>query len=188
MEDKTAKIRLKVGPHEFEAEGPPEAIQEQYQAFLKVIGGYLTLAVAPPPEPPEKPPLKGSEVGKVPDPENGVTSQPVDRDTLRRVFTDKGPLLSLLALPKTETSEADALLLLLYGYHEMRQSEYPVTGVRMMQAAKQSGLHSVDRIDRTIDAHEKYVNVAGSRRGRKYSLNNQGLLKAQEIMKVVLSG
>ena len=92
----------------------------------------------------------------------------------------------MLALPKTEDPDADALLLLVYGYQELRPNDYPVSGVRLMQSAKQSGLHQVDRIDRTIDAHTQFVNSAGSRRGKKYSLNNQGSLKAKELIKNVL--
>ncbi|KQW68672.1 hypothetical protein ASC67_08360 [Methylibium sp. Root1272] len=101
---------------------------------------------------------------------------------MRRVFAEKNAIVSLLALPKTAS---EALLLLLYGYQELKASEYPVTGVRLMQAAKQSGLHQLDRVDRAMTPNAAYVLTAGSHRGRRYQLNNQGIAKAQEIMNAI---
>ncbi len=176
MDQNISKIKVKLGENELELEGPVALINEQYKAFLDAIKASASQraevvipssgeSTAIPQQPPETVPI---------------------RETLKRIYAERDAVISLLALPKTETSEADALLLLLYGYEVLRPSDYPVTGVRLMQAAKQSGLHAVDRIDRTIMTHSKYILAAGTRRGRKYQLNNQGISKAQEIIQAIL--
>src|ERR1700691_1148055 len=40
-----SKLKLKIGPHEFEAEGPTSVIQAQFEAFKELIaGGNLNYA------------------------------------------------------------------------------------------------------------------------------------------------
>ena len=182
--DGTAKLRVKVGAAEFEGEGPADLIQEQYRAFLAAVSAAPAAATThTAPVAPVGANTDASGGSAIP-PAATTASAPgaFDRALFKRVFTDSNAVISLLALPKGDTSEADALLMLLYAYQELRQNEYPVTGVRLMQSAKQSGLHQVDRIDRKIDTHTQYVLAAGARRGRKYSLNNQGVAKAQELI------
>src|SRR3990172_12985754 len=145
MDDKHAKLRIKVGLSEFEAEGPADLVQKQYQEFLAALTQADIARTSSPA--PALPLLNTPGQPAEPPPSHS------DSADLKRVFSDQGPLVSLLALPKTEDPDADALLLLVYGYQELRPNDYPVSGVRLMQSAKQSGLHQVDRIDRTIDAH-----------------------------------
>lgn len=183
--DGNAKLRVKVGDAEFDAEGPPDLIKEQYQAFLEAVRA----SPAPTPAQPAALMQPAPQPGTAGTASNGVSTPPADQmlsAMLKRVFRDAGPVISLLALPKSKNAEADALLLLLYGYQELRKGEYPVTGVRLMQAAKQSGLHQIKRADRTISMNEPYIMAAGAHRGRKYSLNNQGVTRAEEIIREII--
>jgi hypothetical protein len=185
METPNAKIRVKVGTNELELEGPPDVINQQYKDFLAAIAGSTA--------PASSPPSAAVTPLALPAPEQPVTPPAAEnsslppRETIRRVFAEKDAVISLLALPQGDNASADALLLLLYGYQLLRASDYPVTGVRLMQAAKQSGLHQVDRIDRVMAPYEGiFVLAAGARRGKKYQLNNPGMQKAQAIIKEIL--
>lgn len=180
-----AKLRVKVGISEFEAEGPAEMVKQQYDDFLAAVA-KVSAAISPATPLPSTPAQAvinagtGTITGSA-----TLNAVSADRDQFRRVFAENDAVISLRAFPNTETRDADAVLLLIYGYQELRQNDYPVTGVRLMQAAKQSGLQ-IKRIDRTIEAHDRLVLKAGMKRGRKYSLNNQGVTRAQELISEML--
>jgi hypothetical protein len=183
--DESYKLRVKVGVSEFEAEGPADVVKQQFSDFLAAVAaisatpaGAVLSGSAPILT------ISGTGTAAGTSIVNGVSAP--DRNELRRIFSENDAVISLTALPQTETPDADAVLLLIYGYHELKKDDYPVTGVRLMQAAKQSGLHQVDRIDRTIATHDSLVLKAGLKRGRKYQLNNQGIAKAQELIKRML--
>ena len=82
-------------------------------------------------------------------------------------------------------AESDALLLLLYGYAQLRNQDQ-VLGTQLLRAAKQSGLN-LERVDRALSKHESLLLKGGARKGTKYSLNNQGRTRAVEIMKAMLN-
>jgi hypothetical protein len=107
----------------------------------------------------------------------------LDRATLDRLFAqDRNGTISLRALPRGENAEGDALVALIYGSDRIG-NEPQVTGSRLMKAAIQSGLHQVDRIDRSLSAQiGKYVTTAGFKKGRRYGLTNPGIRRAEEIL------
>lgn len=191
MTEQNSKIRVKVGDNELELEGPPELINQQYKDFLNAVAR----ANVGPKEPAEQKVERHGAGGGTGAAKSAAGNQvdppspppPLDVN-LKRVFAEKGAVISLLALPKTDKGAVmipDALLLLAYGYYKYRTDDYPVSGVRLMQAAKQSGI-PIERVDRSIDAHARYILSAGFKRGKKYSLNNQGIAKAEEILKALL--
>ena len=74
------------------------------------------------------------------------------------------------------------MLMLLYGYTKLG-TEQSVTGTTLMKAAKLSGV-SIGRIDRVMDGKNKeYVLAAGAKKGRRYSLNNPGITKTEQLMR-----
>lgn len=188
MGAETSKIKLRLGDFEFEYEGDAVEGKAALAAFLGAASTAKASAPLPPPPPAPTPavdlvkPLDGNGVLPPPPPPPAPSA---DGTSLKRVFAEKDAVISLLALPKSDNAEGDALLLLLYGYQELKSSEYPVTGVRLMQAVKQSGLHQVDRIDRAMATNGQFVLSAGARRGKRYQLNNQGIAKAKEIINAI---
>lgn len=50
--------------------------------------------------------------------------------------------------------------------------------------AKQTGL-SIERIDRVMSKIEAYCMSGGARKGTYYSLNNQGLARAREVLRAM---
>jgi hypothetical protein len=192
MTDEHAKLRVKLGTAEFDGEGLADWIKEQYAEFLTAAVKTQAPATKAAEQSATPPPSAAADIPIEPaapplPPVNNGTPPPVQREDLRRVFAEHDAVVSLLAIPRSENADADALLLLVYGYHELRQNDYPVSGVRLMQSAKQSGLTQVDRIDRIISLHARFVNSAGAKRGKRYSLNNQGIIRATQLIREILA-
>jgi hypothetical protein len=174
MENAPHKIHVRLGDAEFTAEGNESTVQAQYEAFLKVLDRIGSS--------PAKPKVSPSD----PDKKVGQLGAP-DKATFARVYSDdpqKG--VSLKALPKGDKVNADALLLILYGYHVLRQVD-TVTAIQLGRSAKQSGFE-FDRADRIFESagYDKLVSKSGQRAGSKYSLMNPGLVKAGELVGTVL--
>ena len=177
----TAKIRIKLGAHEFEAEGPPDLVRTQLDSFMAAVKAQPTVqpALAP-----AQPGVSSVDVNEVPPATSPVPpvrpADEVSSEALSRVFQVRQKLVTLLALPKTDDFRSDALLMLLYGFEKLA-SMPAVTGVRLSEAARQSGV-TLDRADRVMRGLTQYVNAGGVRRGRRYSLNNPGRKKAEELI------
>jgi type IV pilus biogenesis protein CpaD/CtpE len=165
------KVRVKIGDAEFEAEGTEEAVKEQYSRFLDA------LAKVPPSQTPIDPivPLEEHPARN----SDGATE--ADQALLSHAFVETGDLVSLRFLPRTENAESDALLAILYGYHALK-SQSQVLSTQLARAAAQSGVN-VERVVRAMAKNEAYWRRGGARKGTYYSLNNQGLIKAKEILR-----
>jgi hypothetical protein len=161
------KIHVKIGDSEFSAEGTEALVKEQYDRFLEIVGNKPAADRSRPSD--QKPNSNG----------NGIAPPP--RDKLSRLFeVDGNGLVSLRILPRTDNRDADALLLILYGF-KTQADKADVNSGQLMVAAKQSGLQ-MDRIDRVIAVHKQYVTDGGFKRGKRYGLNNQGVNKAQDLI------
>lgn len=166
------KLRIKIGDAEFEAEGSEASIKFQFDAFLAALSAANAAA------PKALPPLNtGGNGNGTPDRVDKVP----EKTLIDRVFSlGKDGIVSLKYLPKGDQKEADALLLLLYGYATLKGAD-AVLGTQLIQAARVSGI-TLDRIDRAISKHEALLLKGGARKGMRYSLNNQGRVKAEEIL------
>ena len=176
----THRIKIKLGDAEFDAEGPSDLINAQFSAFLEAVSKATPKAAPAPVAPPSS-----DTSGDAADANNAAASNApsVSTDTMSRVFK-VNDTVSLLAIPKSDKPAADALLVLLYGYDRMK-SINAVTGTTLMKAAKQSGIN-VDRIDRIIGTRDEFVNFAGAKKGRRYSLNNRGVAEAEKIIRKMM--
>jgi len=158
-----ARLKIKLGDSEFEAEGTPEDIKAQYDAFLAAH----QQAGARPPSPAR------------PDAENRRVYQ-VDDTLMRRIFeVRQDGTVTLKALPKGDNRDMDAFLLLLLGYLRLKDTE-PVMATHLLRAAQYSGLNSLRPAD-AASATEAYIIRGGVKKGTTYALNNQGKTKAEEI-------
>lgn len=173
------RIKVKIGDAEFDAEGKPEDIKAQYEAFLAIVASVPK--VAPPPAAAVAPPALPVP-GQPNHPEQGLPAEIMDR-----VFR-RGDTLSLAALPSGEQGPQDAMIALLYGYLKI-QSESTVTGTSLMKSAKISGvdLGKSDRVDRVISGLiPDYILAAGVKKAKRYQLNNRGLARAETVIKAIL--
>ncbi len=165
----TKHIKMKIGDAEFEADVPTEQVQPMYDQFLAALQNRAPAkpaAFAAAPTPPE---AFANPIGAAFDP-----------SMLQRLFelrTDG--FVTLRFLPKGDSKEADAFLLLLLGYRRLKNEE-TVLATHLLRAAELSGL-SAYRPAHALAAHERFVIRGGQKKGSTYALNNQGLTKAEEI-------
>ena len=167
------KLHVKIGHAEFEAEGSEKSVKEQFDQFLAAIGQKTHTDIN----------SNGQQAAQSAD--NGSRNTEVDATILAKAFRELDDQLSLLHLPPTETQQADALLLILYGYHRLKD-QAAVGVMQLMGCARQSGLQ-IERADRTIASHMQFVNRGGYKRGSRYGLNNRGIAHCEEILREMFS-
>jgi hypothetical protein len=162
------KLRIKIGEHEFEAEGPPEIVQAQLAAFKELMASPGVHASVP--EAVADPKLANRTAGNSP-------------LALEKIIRIEGRVASLTA---HANSLEDALLLLLLGQKTFRSNE-SVTGAELVDGLRRSG-QSTDHMGRTLDKlrAEGNIIVTGAHRGKRYRMTNQGVTKAQEVARSVI--
>lgn len=167
------KVKIKVGPYEFEAEGDKEAVEAQLAQFMELINKAPATA-------PLKLPAAATQKPEHPEVDPEIHQDPKLADAVILCFRDENGLISLNMLPKTKAFAADSLLLLLYGYRVLKHQNQ-VLGGHLLKAGKQSGLQ-IDRVDRVLEAHGEFILKGGARKGARYTLNNRGIEKAKDIL------
>lgn len=162
----TARIKVKIGDNEFEAEGPVESVKAQFDAFKEM----LSLMPAP-----MVPRSARSNVQPV---ENKASTDTPPHISIEKILHTAGRVVSLTALP---ASSVDAALLIMLGHKDMR-NHLSVTGQEIGDGLAQSG-RPVPRVDRVMDKaiEDAHVLKTGIKRGTRYRLTNQGLLKALNV-------
>jgi hypothetical protein len=161
------KLKIKIGEHEFEAEGPVDAVQAQFVAFKELI-----TSVPSAPTPAARPS------------EEKATANQLPHLPLERILKAEGRVVSLTA--KCDTID-EAVLLILLGQKEMRSNQ-EVTGAEIMDGLTQSGyrLSRVDHLLNKLETDGSTITM-GVHRGRRYRLSNTGLTKALNIAKDVIA-
>jgi len=154
------RIQVKIGAHEFQAEGSEDSVRADYRDFLQSIQTKQGEFEAS---------NQTASTGAV----AAGAAADLTINELNALFKTEGDMLSLVHIPNTPQRVADGLLLTLLGFEaQMHQRE--VSAGTLIESARETGLGSMDRIDRVVAPHREYLNVGGSRRGTRYSLNNRG--------------
>lgn len=170
------RLRVKIGEHEFEAEGSAESVTAQFEAWKELIAlashplkkpndGFLKLS-------------RAAEEAKTTDGFRAATWDIYDCDEKKR-------LVSLKVHPTGESRDADALLLILWGYKmSFSLDEVPVTLLKT--SMERSGIHT-GRIDRSIAPLQSQglVLKGGHGKGGKYRLTTIGLSRAEEMARIL---
>jgi hypothetical protein len=170
----TFKLKVKIDGQEFEAEGLPDLVTRQFEAFRLMIQGAGLVTG-------ERAIYSEGRRPLDPTPHEPIAQaghRDVDLVKLFRI-SPQTQLLSLRQPPVGRYPEADAILLLLLGHKRLRHEEdVPVTV--LTEALKQSGCR-VKRLDRILTVYTKDHSVVRSGRGKggKYRLTNLGLKKAE---------
>jgi len=166
------KLKIKIGEHEFEAEGPADAVNSQFEAFRELIASV-------PKNKNETTDAATANGGQTLEQLANAASLPVER-----IFRAEGRVISLTAAPASET---DAVLLVLYGQRHFRKNEN-ATGSEILDGMEQSG-YRTPRIDRILSglADEGAVIISGAHRGKRYRLTNQGHARADAIVRETLA-
>jgi hypothetical protein len=170
------RLKVRVGDSEFDADGPEETVKAQFDLFLMALK-----YAAPSPRNTLGVNAAGG-AGANPAPASPTENATIEDNTWGRFFLEEpDDHVSLKVLPESKNRNADAIMLLLYGYLKLRKKD-TITASDLLTMANKSGLH-LDRIDRCLPAgHRKFINRGGSHKGARYSLNNQGQLYAQQLL------
>jgi len=163
------RLKIKVGEHEFEAEGSEEAVQRQFEVWKDLIA--------------DAPRQKGTNPASDPPQPKASEGAPDVQLSLDKIMRAEGRIISLTAPPELAP---EAALLILLGQKQLRSNE-AVTGAEMMDGLHQSGFRMA-RADRLLDnlASGGLVIRSGAHRGTRYRLSNTGLTRAQGIARDVL--
>jgi hypothetical protein len=177
--DGMTRLKTKIGDHEFEAEGSPDYVKEQFQAWQELV---KLAASAPPPLAPAQ--RDNTQQSSTEPERNGGSSGNVDAE-LSKIMRTEGRYISLTARPG---SVHDAALLMLYGQKTLRTND-SVTGAELLEGMAATGGFSVTRLDRILDklAADGDVMSFGERRGKKYRLTNTGIAKARALAKDLIA-
>jgi hypothetical protein len=160
------RLKMKIGDAEFEAEVAEDEVQPMYDQFLSMLG----------------------HEGRTPKPAGSVAypCMTFDQGGLTRIFDlHKDGAVLLKVLPEGHDKEADAILLLLYGYYVLKNEEC-VLATHLFRAAERSGI-SVRRPVNLCVRNSRFVIRKGQRKGSNYALNRQGLAMAKKITARILA-
>lgn len=176
------KMQVKIGAHEFAAEGLEETVKAQFQLFLQAI---TTTAAATPPVKPsreEKPSPAGDGAGG-----DGTPKTLPPNFNYERAFRDddRNGIVSLRTLPTTNDRDLDTVILLIYGIQKLND-EHEASALEVMTGARQSGL-TIVRLDRLLAQRPELVRKGGKRRGTRYSLTNLGVNHAERLLQEMFS-
>lgn len=154
------KLKMKIGEHEFEAEGPADVVQAQFQAFRELVNAT-----------PHPPPAPGPSHQN-----NQRTAVDLALDKIMR-HDDR-----VVSLTVRGDSIEDEVLLVLLGQLRFRQND-SVTGSEILEGLRQTR-GAVNRIDYQLARmaeRDGTVLTFGARRARRYRLTNPGVSRATEL-------
>jgi len=168
----TSRIKIKIGEHEFEAEGPAELVKEQFETFKNIISSLPSITPRP---------NVGSTAKEL---AKQLVADGIPMLNYDSILHVDGRIVSLTALPP---SAEDAALLIMLGHHLLREN-ISVTGQEIGDGLAQSG-RPVPRVDRIMEdmIEEAFVLKTGIKRATRYRLTNQGLVKAQGLARDLLA-
>jgi DNA-binding transcriptional ArsR family regulator len=175
------RLKIKIGDHEFEAEGPAEVVQAQFAAFTELVGRLPARTEKPPQAQPKPETQPEEEIKEQGNGSNGSNSGALNLEKIMRV---EGRYVSLTV---RANSVPEAVLLLLLGQRHYRGND-SVTGAELLSGLRETGMN-VGRVDYTMDrlSNEGFVITLGVGRGRRYRLNNAGIMRAQEIARALIA-
>jgi hypothetical protein len=188
------KVFARFGNAVFKAEGPQEAVKDQFDLFMGVLGSKLEAVqsngsnghqkkkpaerIVDDPDLPEGHHEQFDEDEA--SPQNGEAGT-IPKELIERAYRIDGNALSLRVLPQTKDRDADALLLLVYGYHALREQK-EVGATQLTASARQSGV-MLSRIDRTLAKMKSFVMRGGHGKGTRYQIANPGIVKAEKMLR-----
>ncbi len=168
----TSKIKIKFEGHEFEAEGPAESVQRQFEAFKEMIASSSRQV------PPQQ------QLNSAQTQQNKDNPKSFPHVHLEKILHVNGRIISLTALP---TSTEDAALLIVLGHKDLRNN-LTVTGQEIGDGLAQSG-RPVARVDRIMEKaiDDALILKTGIKRSTRYRLTNQGLNKALAVAQELIN-
>jgi hypothetical protein len=168
----TYKLKIKIGEHEFEAEGATEVVRQQFEAFKELIASLPQVSAV----------NKGLASAQSQVDNTGTAD--TSAFALDKITRVEGRYVSLTVRPSTVE---DALMVMLLGQRTFRGND-SVTGSELLDGLRQSGI-TVTRIDWRLErlAGDGLIIKIGAGRASRYRLTNQGMNKAQELARDLIA-
>jgi hypothetical protein len=157
------RIKVKIGEHEFEAEGPADIVQSQFEAFK----GLIAIQSHPSNVTTQQ---RGNQVAANKNAVDNAETLPMDK-----ILKVDGRVISLTVKPE---SEAVAALLVMFGQKTSRGND-TVTASEIRDGLEHSG-YRFARVDRLMQplCDEGLVIKIGTKKATRYRLTNPGLSRA----------
>ncbi len=174
----SSRVKMKIGSHEFEAEGAPEIVQQQLEAFRMLVAAMPASAA----------PATSEVIEALPNDDSAAPGPSVQNSSaharIETIMQADGRVVSLTALP---ASVEDSALLIMLGQRDLRNN-VSVTGQEIGDGLAQSG-KPASRVDRIMEKHirEAFILKTGLGRATRYRLTNQGLARAVAIARELIA-
>jgi hypothetical protein len=167
-----ARLRVKIGAHEFEAEGPRQVVAAYFEAWKQLV------AVHAPSAGPAAPSLPRADA---------VGGAPAAGDLAGRDLFAVDRQRNLITLRVSPAGDADAALLLLYGFRLCGVDDGQELLATRLQAALAASGHRRARLDRTLARHRaaRLVKRTGRRKGSTYELTQAGYQRAETLARAL---
>ncbi len=181
------KLRVKASDYELEAEGSRDFLNEQYEAFRRLLDDAAQKSVKsgadakndfPSPRDSQRSPLPGEKT-------DGPGRSHAKSFQKLLVWDDLTQQVRSMALPEGSSKIADTVLLLLLGYREL-QGLSQISALILNQGLRSAGFEDF-RLDREMAPYLKarLVLRSGVGKGSRYRLTTRGVKQAQELIQTL---
>ena len=173
----TFKLRMKVGSHEFEAEGDKDDVQAQFDAWKAMISGNSVTVE------PKNPPANDAFLNSFFSKQKQIETPPPATDKPLALFESDGTTITLRAYPSGEQAD-DAVLLVAYAFKLIHNLDI-LSSVLLGKSLRISG-GTIERLDRVVNnqiAKGFMMKAGGVGRGTKYRLTTTGTVRAEALAK-----
>lgn len=154
-----SKIKVKIGEHEFEAEGPVDVVNAQFEIFKELIKHPTD--------------YKNKTESRL------VVDSPITSN-LDRIFSLSNERVVFLS--DTSKSANDAILLIIYGQKQCRNNE-AATGGEIKAGLIATGYNGQEISRRLRELrHENLIAAQGTHRAKRYKLTNSGMSKVKTML------
>ncbi len=181
------KLRVKASDYELEAEGSRDFLNEQYEAFKRLLDDAAQKSVKSgadakndflSPRDSQHSPLPGEKA-------DGPGRSYAKSFQKLLVWDDRTQQVRSMALPEGSSKIADTVMLLLLGYRELRGLSQ-ISALILNQGLRSAGFEDF-RLDREMAPYLKarLVLRSGVGKGSRYRLTTRGVKQAQELVQTL---
>ena len=181
------KLRIKVRDCEIEAEGPQTFVHEQFEAFKQLLADMTQKSVLSElrDETDRVPSQELSSPPRFPHEQALPKNSPAAALQKLLAWNDRTQQVTCAVIPEGHLRTADTVLLLLWGYQELRGLS-EISAMILNRGLKSAGF-SQFRLDRIMTPYlkDRLVLRSGVGKGGRYRLTTRGVEKAQDLVQTL---